>query len=1439
MVLRKLKKGYAPEPPEWSGGLFTPKPSELDWRTGKRTKFIDEWRDSRALGNYLFKCIEELEILGLYATVGANPDTTTCMDYILKRATQKIKTNKNAPKKTKQAAKRDMEQVKVLVTPDSYNGLNYNMRNELQEPASLSNVSFNYHGNAEQVKKDRKDFGIEGESLDQFLYRYYGLEYTLLTAIAEFYFKNNYAYRSDEAQHCSVTVDDPELGWVQERVNCLTHFMELGKKNLVSNDYTGEYDHYIGSGTFIDIINSGTRCGKLSHTTYNDVDIYNTTSCLDLALDLEFARAKIYGNVGEFTRHIDRFNMSLDCLDLTSRDWEGTRFTCMERLIRPRSPDDVTNSPRFFHLVGASGAEYTKAVYNILKKSYDFKHIEDYEPQTSSALDYMINSGNYLHSILEYGGTREIMFDNDYCKSPNYTGADFDVQCISKLLVNLRNHKYGTVVTSSMEDLYHNTSRLAYLRALMETGSDCIDINGAIPCISYLIDIVSERTSLSSVFLSQFETILSNSPISAREDCIDTTIGNESHRTNCMDKIIGISTPTTIEALKNSGTLVDVDECYDWNRSRMNCVDKLFQRHEMWIYAMNRNIEYEKMDNPRDDYNTYNYAVSACGVKEDPGFGSIAGDYDIGAIKVHSPSKTFNLFQPVIRKQLQDYESLNGVAPTQFRINHAKRLLSSVSSDKPSGEMTIVPRIYDLADAYTSDYSRFSDRELLEKIGLNFLIQRDRPSTVSYNMFECVDEKNRRISCMQKHIDTVIKRCVRNDDRCKEAVESVSKMKDIFKDGMCVDYSSDSDFNVNAEKMPCVAYAIKYLNFDTTSYTGLISRNDFEKLKNYEIVSRDGSTKTLSEIICSHVSIEGIAAMINETHPISQLGAEVLNESRSHDGAALRLYSNCACAGIKNPMEKRICLDTACFREFVRGTASRDKQNWAAAFLGSENTPEAYAEAMRNKVKEDKYDWGNKIVRNLTPDKVRDNYYPYEFNGSRDYFGLAGVYDLEFDPADYHITNIERTDATGKVRKVFSMEETLNELHTATLRAVGMTIPMAIPQVNDIGEPVMVADGKQKEVKGKATIDSIHIIPPEASDSGEWEFTIDFWTVDDRFKSGRIYWTKEGYNAIEAFGSKGIFNRSDLKNVVIRYARERELVKQMSTRQKASSGTTALKLVVSNRPADYMRASTCQGWRSCQHTDLDGSQTRSSGFLSNALPIYMGTGGYIAYIAGDEFAPTWWVRAFLLPLMNHRRDDPKWDATIDINNNIRVPKIYGMTSHKKLLEDALMILIGEKGYNKENLNPLRPMDSSTRKAAWYNTVENHDRLKGNLEHGARVEAYRKCLDSPEFIEFPGGKTIKPPRPCSDYLHSDVIFAPNGSSEDILKVANKYGHLSDRTYNRVKAIETWRDYDDDYHFMGEAISKISMDRAKHSGRTRLTYEKPLTTPDNNYPLLAEA
>jgi hypothetical protein len=125
----------------------------------------------------------------------------------------------------------------------------------------------------------------------------------------------------------------------------------------------------------------------------------------------------------------------------------------------------------------------------------------------------------------------------------------------------------------------------------------------------------------------------------------------------------------------------------------------------------------------------------------------------------------------------------------------------------------------------------------------------------------------------------------------------------------------------------------------------------------------------------------------------------------------------------------------------------------------------------------------------------------------------------------------------------------------------------------------------------------------------------------------------------------------------------RELINGVAT-GKPSNKKQNLKLVISRRPYDMMRASTGQHWSSCFNV--------KNGIHAKSIGVYMNYDVYIAYLVSDEFDPVWKSRAWLIPRVD-----------VDTGNFADcfvVQKVYGLPEYESLMRDGINMVLYQAGY---------------------------------------------------------------------------------------------------------------------------------------------------------------
>jgi hypothetical protein len=195
--------------------------------------------------------------------------------------------------------------------------------------------------------------------------------------------------------------------------------------------------------------------------------------------------------------------------------------------------------------------------------------------------------------------------------------------------------------------------------------------------------------------------------------------------------------------------------------------------------------------------------------------------------------------------------------------------------------------------------------------------------------------------------------------------------------------------------------------------------------------------------------------------------------------------------------------------------------------------------------------------------------------------------------------------------------------------------------------------------------------------------TVDYaWVVDDPATGestialdarGNPAWYKDkGFQFLIEGKQLREFQRVIATNTKLRDEIERQV------RKKPTGEETTTTMIISDRPADMLRASTCQNWHSCVSYSSPAWGATSNG---GDLPLISDMGGYIAYVAPGEFSTRWLARAIISPV------DP--EKTFDYEYPPKVPKFayvprhatHGIAADKQILMDALVEIFHQKGIN--------------------------------------------------------------------------------------------------------------------------------------------------------------
>lgn len=117
--------------------------------------------------------------------------------------------------------------------------------------------------------------------------------------------------------------------------------------------------------------------------------------------------------------------------------------------------------------------------------------------------------------------------------------------------------------------------------------------------------------------------------------------------------------------------------------------------------------------------------------------------------------------------------------------------------------------------------------------------------------------------------------------------------------------------------------------------------------------------------------------------------------------------------------------------------------------------------------------------------------------------------------------------------------------------------------------------------------------------------------------------------------------------------------------RKPSNKSRTYTLTISRRPADFIRASSCQNWMSCFNM--------KDGMHMNSIPDYFEHGAYIAYVSDNEWSPQWYTRMFVIPMKN--RDTGEF-----VGFSVQDKDVYGLETLSQAAADALKMILYEHGY---------------------------------------------------------------------------------------------------------------------------------------------------------------
>jgi hypothetical protein len=1187
------------------------------------------------LGRILMRCLEYIETTGSMATMAGGEEDRTCLDIILKEVAYRKNHGKS---------------IRVIVKPDMYSGNNDAIRELLTNPV---------------FDESRKYALPKNQTLDNLLYHgytyydilnTYGYAMSFEEAILKFFVLNDKA--SPEQGYCKVSGIDGATG---DSYSCISDVLDI-----IAND-EGIYDSATGSTVYLETvpeiinkINNGMVC---AHHKPRGNGKFKTMPCLQKLIAMATSSVENMGGVYSpdssypFITRMDEYDWSVKtdiglpmiqeflnrCSAKTVGDGGyGTRAARIGQYLLKTAPGDLRSG-----------------FFDILTRDYNFRNVSAFERSirpsdgysTINGIDYMVRTGILLSYLSESVMGREMIVDQPLCR---YAGYEETQSCFARLIDNTR-MRWATRGPDVEGSSISSTDFFQYLNNLSEQQPSYIDtmqhglLNGdcsllrgksqtPITCMDVLIDSLSGEVTGAGRIL---DSIVKDVPLSDLT-CTDERFSGLT--TNCLDKLVGESANATpIIALRKRGVLLNLPDCTDSSGNAITCVDKMMQRHEVWVYAkfqarflrkvvdgLTRKLQASRdsrereslaaeIDNVSKMMANLSVASKEMNITGYSGFQSVSEDYDIGSMKSHSVSYSTPLFRQVLVDDLEVYSKYLPMLPDiSFDREHntyVRELIKSIDGEARR-EYLIAPRLLKLYDINQQYINTFAD---YIAIGIPDIISPDRMESVSLNTFECKNGEGKTISCVQKIVDMVpamyIYRAESGESQKSDEFQRLFSLRDMYKPKMC-------DLGDN-NKISCLEYAMTHYNTvvprqlknNMGMYVAMMSNKEFPKYADSVIKTADGKEETLRSLVCSRVDLFHLSHYL-----MTSKGSHhnVGDRRPRYDHLALALHSTCSgCDKVKDPLDKRVCVDSDCFKGFIADTE---------------------LEHSLTNEKGESYGGYNILVDNWATAYAKDPEFSmshFKYRGEDDLFGLSGVYDITFDPARLGVVNnVERFDYAKVV------EEDI-------FPAIRRTIGTKFKKFKNLNNVVI------KDVILNTDVDN------------DWAVTAYLHGYDG--SNSEVDWS-ESIPVSEIFTKGRLLGAEDVRGKAVKYKHIENAIKKIATMKTVKKAGGKLTMVISNRPADFLRSSTCQQWTSCMGFR---SYPGKSG-LNRSLLTKMNMGGYVAYVASDELSPSWMGRMLMTPAME--KPGERDSAFI-------VDQLYGLPQYEGAINSALGVILREHGYN--------------------------------------------------------------------------------------------------------------------------------------------------------------
>ena len=1187
------------------------------------------------LGKALMRCIEYIESIGQYATMVGEEDRT-CINTLLKGADSYSRKNRR--------------QLDVILKPDMYDGRNGGVRQALSTPdVGGEQFKFDLPNSTNPEEFLHADYGYY-ELLAE-----HGYRMSFTEAVVRFFLLNPDA--TPEQNFCTSIGVDGET----QKYSCLSDIIEMTRSAGVDSPY----DRPEVLPEVIKMINNPAMCVNVRRPRLSQFKYFPTVlmPCLEKLVEIsEDAILTTDADRNSVRHYIHRdhsYATKFDEYDWNVKSTDGQPVIQKFMNACSHSLGGNNLATLVAYLMVDADASERSAFVSTLSEDYDFKNISlegEYPTLLDGStrmtgIDYAASTGILLVEISRSNLLGSIFLDQPLCR---YDDTDSMYSCFAKISNNMqelfsRTGLRGMRSEDDIKRLFNVGLSDSVTQAMFERGTregDCSMLTGtpSIPytCADVFINTVA-RIGYPSVFTEMLRHMDSEYPI-AEMTCSDERNGGRS--TTCLDKLIStMTTSTPLQVLADSGVLLSYPDCSDSNGNKITCIDKMAQRHELWVYAKYRArqlrtlrdvISNEGNDSEDRAYvetltSEFNEAIFDMNISGDTGFRAIMDNYDIGSIKSHVPTISTESFKKVLRddiesvQRLSRYGSFVSLGFTPDRMAYTRELLKAIE-DGTSRDYPIVSRIMKMYDA---DHTLFSTYADYASLGITGLLSDVRTEPLSFNVFECKDSASgKTISCMQKLIDvsqdvkTMRKSRDKQPSGYKDEFASLFAMRDMYKPESCdaPDGSRRSCFEYVFEKSINSDYPL-----DMSVYVAIMSNRDFAKYADNVIHTAAYGDKTLREIVCKNVTLFDLGHYLVTTRTLGRVG----NNRPRFDHQAAALHSICSgCDKITDPLDKRICIDKDIFSEHGGFLADRDLNHTTVNEKGQEYGGYSYSDSK----------WANEYAKD-----PESNMSSFRYGGSDDLFGLAGVYKVTFDPDKVNVgggVQVDRFDYK---------EVVLGTVYPAIRRTIGKTLSRFKKFYN-------------------VTIQDFDM---DTSNMNNFMVTA---FLDVSNENGERSSIRESYTIPEMFAKGGLLSSDDMKRIVKRSKQVVVALNRLATMKSSKAVENTFTLVISNRPADFMRASTGQPWTSCNaFRNYPGLFS-----LNRALVTKLNLGGYIAYAAGNELDIGWKARMILVPGMDVPNET---DKNGNVTNIFRIEAPYGLPTYREAMQAALGIILREHGYN--------------------------------------------------------------------------------------------------------------------------------------------------------------